>query len=393
MANYIKKRQKPSTKRRNKRKNKNTYFVIPAVLIIFLAIYLIILSIHPVGVIEYLKSEYISVGTGSGYDIDIHDGKPIYTISDDDKYLVVSSNYVNCYNRNGKIIFEKSHSLSEPVVKLSETRYLLYGQGESALQINSFSKPLYVQNFSSGIITAALSDSGVFAVATKTEGYNSSVSVFNKNNEKIFEWFSSDETINALSLSDNGNILAVSTVKVSNGKFISNFYVLNYKSADPLYKKSYQDDVVYQIYPTKNKVFAVALSNNIEFINYRNGSENSNKSDYALSLVKHTNGQIVVVRTIAANQDESLIEIYAANGKQKASFKVGNNITDFSYNSNKLYLLGLHDIFKYNTKGELLVTTKADYDTLFIESISANHIACIKNSSIDKFELKQKEEK
>ena len=120
MANYIKKRQKPSTKRRSKRKNKRTYFAIPAVLIIFLAIYLIILSIHPVGVIEYLKSEYISVGTGSGYDIDINDGKPIYTISDDDKYLVVSSNYVNCHNRNGKTIFEKSHSLSEPVVKLSE---------------------------------------------------------------------------------------------------------------------------------------------------------------------------------------------------------------------------------------------------------------------------------
>ncbi len=392
MANYKRKRQKSAAKRRNIRKVKNTYFAIPAILIILLAVYLVLLSMHPVGVIEYFKAEYATMGTGKGYNIEINNGKPVYTISNNDKYFVVSSNYVNCYNRNGKTIFEKSHSLSEPVVKASETRYLLYGQGETSLQINSFNKPLYVQNFSSGIITAALSDSGVFAVATKTDGYNSSVSVFNKNNEKIYEWFSSDETVNALSLSENGNVLAVSTIKVANGKFVSGFYVLNYNSADPVYKKTYQDDVVYQILPTKNKVFAVALSNNIEFINYRNGSETLNKSNYSLSMIKHIDGQIVVIRTIAANQDESLVEIFNASGKLKSSFNVDNNISDFSYKANKLYFLGLHDILKYSVKGELLLKTKADYDTLFIESISANHVACIKNSSIDKFELKQMEE-
>ena len=387
MFGYKGKRKKTSPKTRNKHKIKNGYFAIPAILIVIFAVYLIILSAHPVGVIEYLKTEYISMGTGNGYNIDIHDGKPIYNLSADKKYVVVSSNYVNCYNIDGKLIFEKSHSLSQPVVKLSETRYLLYSQGESALQINSFSKQLFVQNFSSGIITADISDSGFFAVATESEGYNSSVCVFNKDNEKVYEWFSPDETINALSLSDNGNILAVSTLKVSNGKFISNFYVLNYKSADPVYKKTYEDDVVYQIYPTNNNIFAAVFSNNVEFINYRKGTEASHKSDYSISLVKHIQDKLIVLRSIAASQDECMIEIYNSVGKLKSSFKVDSYITDVSYHSNRVYMLGLHDVFKYNLKGDLILKNKSDYDVMFIESISANSIALIKSSSIDKYEF------
>lgn len=380
----------------NSRKNKRNllvrYFPLFSLCVVLLAAYLIVLSVHPVGVIEYLKSEYTSIGKGSGYNIDIHDGKPKYTISADDKYVVVSSNYVNCYNGNGKTIFEQSHSLAEPVVKLSDTRYLLYGQGERALKVNTFSDELYSVNFESGIITAAISDSGVFAVATKAEGYSSGVAVFNKRNEKIFEWFSSDETINNLALSSSGKNLAVSTVKVSDGKFLSTLYVLNFNSADAVYKKTYSDDVVYQILPVSASTYSVVFSNNIEFINYKRENVKSHSSNYSISIVKKSEGKIIAVRTVAANQDESIIEVYSLNGKLKSSFKVNSFITDISYKGNKIYLLGPHNIFKYSTKGELLVETKSDFDVLFLEAISNNNVACIRNSSIDKCELTQTEE-
>lgn len=378
--------------RKNKRNLLVRYFPLFSLCVVLLAAYLIVLSVHPVGVIEYLKSEYTSIGKGNGYNIDIHDGKPKYTISDDDKYVVVSSNYVNCYNRNGKTIFEQSHSLAEPVFKLSDTRYLLYGQGERALKVNTFSDELYSLNFESGIITAAISDSGVFAVATKAEGYSSGVAVFNKRNEKIFEWFSSDETINNLALSSNGKNLAVSTVKVLDGKFLSTLYVLKFNSADAVYKKTYSDDVIYQILPVSASTYSVVLSNNIEFVNYRKENVKSHSSDYSISLIKKSEGKIVAVRTVAANQDESIIEVYTLNGKLKSSFKVNSCVTDISYKGNKIYLLGSHNIFKYSTKGELLVETKSNFDVLFLEAISNNNVACIRNSSIDKCELTQTEE-
>ena len=117
----------------------------------------------------------------------------------------------------------------------------------------------------------------MFAVATKTDGYSSVVSVFNKNNEKIYEWFSSEDTVNSLSIADNGKSIAVSTLKVVNGKFVSNFYVLRFNSADAVIKKTFEDNVIYQIYPTSSTTYCVVLSDNIEFINYKKNKTTSHK--------------------------------------------------------------------------------------------------------------------
>lgn len=384
--------KKRNNQRKKHRKSISFYFFVFSLCFVLFVSYLVVVMFHPVGLVEYVKSEIASLGYGKGYNIQLNDGKPIYSISNDNKYLIVSPSSVNGYNRNGKILFEKKHSLSEPVVKLSETRYLLYGQGERTLSVNTFSKSLYTLNFQSGIITASVSDSGAFAVATKADGYSSDVSVFNKNNEKIYEWLSPDETVNSLALSSNGNSLAISTIKVVNGKFVSNFYVFRFDSANAVFKRTYEDDVIYQIYPTANTTFCIVLEDNIEFINYKKESVLSNKTEYSVSVIKQCDNKIVAVRTIAANQEESVIEIYNLSGKLKNSFKVECNVIDFSYNANKIYLLDSQQITKYNSSGKTVASAKAEYDTLFIEYISSNSVACIQNSSIDKTDLNQTEE-
>lgn len=381
------------TKRRKQHKKSiGVYFVIFVLCFALFVSYIITVALHPVGLVEYVKSEVASVGHGLGYDIPLNDGKPLYSLNNDDKFVVVSSNSVDGYNREGKTIFEKNHSFSDPVIKVSETRFLLYGQGERTLSVNTFSKTLFTLNLSSGIITAALSDSGVFAVATKADGYSSGVAVFNKDNEKIYEWFSPDETVNSLSIADNGKSIAVSTIKVVNGKFVSNFYVLKFNSADAVIKKTFEDDVIYQIYPTSATTYCVVLSDNIEFINYKKDIVTSHKSEYSVSIIKQYENKIVAVRTIAANQEESVVEIYGNTGKLQHIFKVNSKITDFSYSANKIYLLSTQEIAKYNTKGEIVSKAKANYDALYIEFVSSNTVACIRNSSIDKILLEHTEE-
>lgn len=384
---------KPTKNKKSRRKKSIIpYLALVAVCLILVLTVIITSLIHPIGVIEYISSKYNSIGYSKGYDVVLTGGKPIYTVGDSDKYFVVSASSVTCFNINGKTICEDSHSFSSPVVKASETRYLLYGQGERTLYVNNLSKNLYTVNFSEGITCAALSDSGVFAVASKSEGYSSSVTVFNKNNQKIFEWFSSNESVNGLSVSKNGKTVAVSTLMVVDGKYLSSFYVFNFNAADPIYKKTYTDEVIYQILSTNNNVYCAVLSDSVDFIDYRDATIVSNKSDYSVNIVKNINGTVAVVRTVAANQDESLIEIYKPNGKLKSAFKVDKNITDLSYNNKKVYLLGLHEIYKYNLKGELESKANANFDFLFIEAISENSVACIKNSSIDKLTLTDTEE-
>lgn len=382
-------------KRKSVKSNKayKIYLICGLLFFILLVTYIILSVLHPIGVVEYLKSAYYSIGSGKGYDIELDEGNPLYTVGDDSRYYVVSVNSVDCFNKSGKTIFKRSHSFSKPVLKHSETRYILYGQGETILYVGNFNENIHTQNLSHGIIAADISDSGVYAVASKSDGYSSSVVVYNKKHEKIFEWFSSDKIINSVKLSKNGKFLALSTLKVVNGKYQSDFCILNFKSADPIYTRSYNEDIVYQIHATDTNVFCTVLSDNIEFINHKKSTISSFKTDYSVNIVKYTNGKIIAVRNVAANQDESTIEIYNKNGELLHSFKIADSIKDITYKSNRLFALGTHNIYKYSTEGELLASTIADYDLLYIEAISSDNLALIKNSSITKLSLANSEEK
>lgn len=378
---------KSKSKPKSRQQKINKFFVYASLLIVAVVAYIIVCLSHPVGLLEYVSYLYKSIGTGNGYEVLIEGGKPIYTVSAKNKYFTVTDTTVNCYNKFGKTIFEKSHSFADPVLKFGDTRYIFYGQGEKELWVSTLSETKYKLSFAKGIIAAAISDSGNFAVATKAEGYDSSVSVFNKNNKKIFEWFSTDSTINSVALSKSGKLLAVSTLKVQSGKYISNIYILNLKSANPIHSFTYDGEVVYQLGTMSQNNFYATFGDNIEFFSFKSGMLSKNESDYSLSIVKKNNNRLVVVRTIAANQDESLVEIYNPRGKLLSSFEVQSYIDDVTYNHGNVYLLGLSKVFRYDLRGKLLSAADTSFDSLYIEAISQDSVACIKNSTIDKCKL------
>lgn len=371
-----------------KNRKLNKMFFVFTVLIIVIMAYLILYLSHPAGVLEYLSHTYKTLSIGNGYDVLIEGGRPAYTVSAGNKYFAVNSTTLNCYNKNGKPITGIQHSFSEPVLKNGDTRFLFYGQGEKDLWVCTLSEIKYKLNLNRGIINTSIAKNGSFAVATKADGYDSSVAVYNKNNKKIYEWFSTDSTINAVAISNNGKLLAVSTLKVEGGKFISKIHVLNFKSANPIFTNVYENDVVYQLETTTSNQFCATFGNNIEFINFNNGKTVKHQSDYSLNIFKKIGNRIALVRTTAANQDESLIEIYNTRGRKISSFEVQNHINDIAYKNSYIYLLDLTNISKYDLRGRLHTSTEANYDSMFIEVISADNIACINNSTIDKHKLK-----
>ncbi len=387
---------KVSEKKRNTRKGPDKYtriFISTAFIILFLAAFFILRLLHPVGVIEYINHVYSSWGTTGSYSIEIDGGKPSSCINFDNMYALVTDTSINIYNRNGKTVLEAQHNYSQPVFKCGDTRYLLYGQGEKTLDICTLTKTVYKHTFDKNIICAAISHSGNYAVATKADGYDSKVMVFNKNNKKVYEWYSTDETVNSIALSNDGKSLAVATVKVENGKFVSNFYVFKYTSANPVLSRNYSDNVIYKIDSTASNIFCLSFDNSLVFINFKKNTDAVHSSEYLVSMIKHYGNKTIVMRTVAANQDESLFEIYSSRGKLISSFKTGKNVTDYSYSNGNIYTLGLSDIYKYNEKGNLSASTPSAYDAVFIEAISSDNIALVCNSTVEKYKLNSVEDK
>lgn len=377
---------KNGSKKKNNGKNAFLYVIIAFVAIFLVAIYFVLWFLHPVGVFEYIG--FLKSTSGSGeYSIEIAGGKPSYTVGDKNKYFIVNSSSVNCYNSNGKVIFEEPHSYAEPVLKISDTRYLLYGQGESELSVHTLSDTLFMQTFSGSIICATLSDSGGYAVASKADGYESSVAVFDKNNKKIYEWFSPDETVNSVALTPNGKNLAVATLKVENGKFISTLYVLEFNSANAVLKRVYDDTVIYDVKDLSNNSVCVVTENKVEFVNFKKNLVKEYGSDYNIVQVKHTDNRVTVLSTTAANQEECFVDVYKTTGESIASFKVETGISDVKLKYGKIYLLGASRVYKYDTEGKLLAECDVAYDALSIEIINEKNVACIGNSTIDKYEI------
>ncbi len=387
MSNTTKPRKYLARKNRRKKQSNFKVILLAFLCLIIVLPAVILTAVHPVGVFEYLSYLSRTSGQGDGYSIHIAGGKPYYSLNNNNIYLVVNDSSLNAYNLAGKTIFEKPHSFSKPVIKFGDTRYILYGQGEKELSVNTVEDTLYSLNFDGGVLCADISQSGVFAVASKVDGYDSSVAVFDRKNNKIYEWFSSDETINAVKLSKNGKNLAVATIKAENGSFVSTLYVLKFDSANSISKRVYKDDVIYSLTTPSSNIFCVTTSSAVSFLNFKKDTDTTHTDDYTVSIIKEYNGRTVVVRALDENQEESLVEVYSPRGKQILSFIVPTSVTDCSYKSGNIYLLDSSKIYKYNSKEKLCAEADVEFDSLFIEAISNNDVALIKNSTIEKSNL------
>lgn len=372
---------------RNTKQNNFKAFLLILLCCVIVLPAVILTALHPVGIFEYFSYLSKTSGQGEGYNIDIAGGKPYYTLNNNNIYLVVNDSSVNAYNLAGKTIFERPHSFSKPVIKFGDTRYILYGQGEKELSVNTVDETLYSLSFDGGVLCADISQSGVFAVASKAEGYDSSVAVFDKKNKKIYEWFSSDETISSVKLSKNGKNLAVATIKVEDGSFVSSLYVLKFDSANSISKRVYKDDVIYSLTTPSSNIFCIATSSSVSFLNFRNDTDTTYTEDYTVSAIKEYNARTVVVRSLAENQEESLVEVFSPNAKKILSFIVPTSVTDCSYKSGNLYLMDNSKIYKYNSKGKLTAEADIKFDSLYIEAISNNDVALIRNSVVEKCNL------
>ena len=356
-----------------------------SVIAVLLCIYLIVCIIHPVGLVEYLTNCYARIGSGKGYEVSISGGETLNSIQKSNYYYILSENNVEAYNNSGRNIFTIQHGFSKPVLKTGDTRYLVYSQGEKVLKVHTFNGLHHTYNLENSILAANISKSGAVAIATKTEGYESKVTVYNKNEKKLYEWFSTDETVTSVCLNDSGKRLAVATVKVSNGAFISKIYILKFNSANPVKTFEYNGEIIYSLNNSSgNKIYAL-FEKRIEFINTLNGKKKENKTDYSLNIAKKIGNNIITVNTLDANKSESNVFIYSLSGKLKANFKINGTISDVSMKNLRVHLLTDSGVIITDKTGRILSKAQCSFDVKNIIALSDKSVVGISNNLVNKY--------
>ncbi len=375
------------TGRRPARRKSGLIFL--AVSVLILSVYLIMSAFHPIGVIEYLSTAYKSIGSDSGYPLQLN-GDDIISINEEANfYYILTSSELFCNNKNGKSVSKINHGFSKPSLKISETRALVYGQGEKFIKIYRFNDEVITEKFDYSVLTADICDNGSFAVATYADSYDSAVKVYNKKGECIYEWYSADGTVNALLLNERGNKLLVSTFTVENGTFNTKIRLLNFKSADPEQTYTVQNDILYNLYNITGTRACAVFENNLYYLNLKEGSSVNNQSDYSYKISDLNDGRLAMLSSLTANSDKNIIEVFDKKSVCIGKFSVDFPINDLVVSNNIVYILSNQRIVATDFSGNILKEASAAFDVKRIIPIDSSAVAAVSNSRIERIDLEE----
>lgn len=375
--------------RKLERKRKlKVYSVIVAVL---LAVILILQCILPAGIIESVKIGTKLLGAGS-YPVTLAGSQTLNTVSKSGYYYVLSNSHLTAFSNSGKTVFNFEHGFEKPVLKTSAGGALVYNQGSKEVlvfDINGLKHSFLAEN---NILAANISNLGSFAVATVSDKYASAVTVYNNNAKKIYEWYSAEDTVNAVALSKNGKKLAVSVFNSQNGEFVSKVNVLNFKSATPEYSEAFENTYVYNLHSDFSNGFAVITSNKIKFIKWRGFKFNEYKSDYTLSIFKSFKNGYVAVFNRQSDKTDNKIAVLSSNGKIKYEVTYSGIISDITVSGSHIYCMSDTEILVVNKDGNLASKTNFGFGGVGISVLSSNQAAVITDNKIEKIKLDRSRE-
>jgi len=148
----------------------------------------------PIGIGDSLENFFACMGSGE-FPLEIA-GTDLVDAKTSNSYVYSLSNTtLGAYNSSGKEIFSYSHGFEKPIIKKSSTRVIVFEQGGKNAAIFNLSEQKSKIKTENEIITANISRCGVYAIATHSESYASTVSVYDTNDKLIYEWYSSENIV------------------------------------------------------------------------------------------------------------------------------------------------------------------------------------------------------
>jgi len=391
-----------STKKQKPKKEKQTAFkilsgkkktnkikkIIFVTLSSILCITVLVLTLStPTGIIESFTNFSAVFSFKSHLPVTLNTSETINIASHGNRIFVLTDNDISCYSKNGKLSFNDAHGFSSPVICKSDARCLVYDQNGYGVKIYNAKRQILSQTCTFNILSADITRSGYYAIATKAEAHTSMVTVYNDKGKNIFEWYCPKETICNVAVSPNGKNVAITTVYVSDGKFNSKLYVIGFDSADPIFTKEYNGEFIYGINSENNKTFAVIGENFCDIISWRKFKVTEFKTDYCVDMVKTTSKYTVIASSRENNDGNTTFTFYNNRGKNITSYTFNGLVNDFAIKGKTVFILSNNSIFSVNEDGKLLKEGNCGFGAVKVCTHTFNKCISVGNNDISVVKL------
>ena len=366
--------------------NKKRFKATTITVILVTVAVLIVNSVLPAGILQSAKTAVKLIGAGS-FPISLESSQTVNTVRVGTYYYVLGDTYLCAVSNGGKLLFNYQHGFEKPVLKTSNAGALVYNQGSKEFLLFDIYGLKNSYTAEKNILTANISDSGNYVLATVSDKYASAVTVYKKNGKKLYEWFSAEDTVNNVALSKNGRKLAVSVFNSKNGEFSSKINVFNFKSATPLYSESFEKGLIYNIDTSFSTAFAVITENKVKVIKWGSFKFKEYKNDYTLSILKPTPNGYVAVFNRQSDKTDNRIAILGRNGKIKKEIVYSGIISDIDVNGSHIYCMSDTEITTVTIEGQIKQKTVFGFGGVNVCATSSNAVTVITDSKIEKVKL------
>ncbi len=368
------------------RREKTKRFILVA-----LAVCMIITGLHflmPVSIMESVGNSIKAIGSGS-YPIVLEGTSTLNTVQCGGYYYTLTDTQLKAVSNSGKQIYSVTHGFAAPVLKTAPTRAMIFDQDGNLAEIYNLSKRVGEIETEKNIVTADISRNGTYAIVTEADNYAAVVSVYDKRNKLVYEWYSASELVNNVVIADNGKKIAVSTIDAVDGHISSKLYVLNFEGPDAVYTADYGEGLVYSLQNSSNG-FIVGYSNGVDFITWSRNKKTSFSSDKQVAFIDTTPSGTVVALNLESNKSDNTIVVLGSRGRKLCEFQFDGIISDIVLSHGHIYCMSNTNLYKYNKKGEQVATASCNFTGSAIEIISSNEAAVVSNSDITRVKFTSK---
>lgn len=355
---------------------------------LFLILWVNRVNLSPANATLYIKGKFCSLGMGQGFpykfdgtkiateNLKVHDGN-IFALSDTSFEII---------NSSGKLVRRVKHKFSNPCLKISGVRQLIYDIGGKNFKIESCSESLYGKETNKEIITAAISDSGVYSLVTRSVTHIAELTVYNKNNIEKYKYSFSDSYVTDMILSADGKEGLVSTISAQNGEIVSTIYILDFKSETPKAQFKLENNIVSKVeYMSNGKIIAIG-DKYMSFINTKTKTPDNYFYNDKILKFYEINKEYGVYCCMSSSDDKSNDDLIFINSSGKKNYEITSpeNLTNVSWRKDKIVGLSSDKIISLNENGKINGYIKTKHHDKKIILLPGSNAYVLRSETIDK---------
>lgn len=348
---------KAARRRRNSKKIVRRLIILGVTLVVIIGALVLRETVSRENFMASISDFFQSFGKGEGYPLTVPGSKTVQAISTDNGVAVLTQTQFFVYNKTGKELQSDVHGFSNPLMKRSGNKIIVYDRGGNGVKVYSKTKLLFSKTYENTVYGVEISKKYI-AVTTSSRTHSAEVMVYTTAYREVMKWYCAEGRVTSICFDDSSSSMYASVVDANGGDYLSTVYKINASKKTEEKSVPRQGILALSLKSIDGKI-AVIGEDRVEFLNHEL-SLVGNYSYGDMAMVSYSDkmeDHIVLALSHSENDRGGTIVMLDGEGKTLAKIDVVEEIESLDgYKNNIVYISGkklhIYNIRKGTTKTE-----------------------------------------